>query len=245
MDVPSRPPASAEAFGVTEASGAPSWGERCADALVATAEAALASGTARRSGDRHQVVVHIDLDAIGASAEASGAELEDGTALAAATARRLGCDGAVVALVERAGRPLSIGRKTRAIPPALRRALRSRDRGCRFPACTTIRHVDAHHIEHWADGGETRIENLVELCRHHHRLLHEGRFTITRRAEGLEFRRPDGRRVVEHPSAPTGTTTQLLWLNEVRSGPIEPLACVPRGGGERYDLGLAVDAVLA
>ena len=70
------------------------------------------------------------------------------------------------------------GRKTRTIPPAIRRALNSRDGGCRFPGCTHQRYVDAHHIEHWADGGETKLSNLVTLCRLHHRLVHEGEILI-------------------------------------------------------------------
>jgi hypothetical protein len=74
------------------------------------------------------------------------------------------------------GASLHIGRKTRSIPPAIQRALQRRDGGCRFPGCTCTRFVDAHHIHHWADGGETSMENLVLLCRHHHRLVHEGGF---------------------------------------------------------------------
>ena len=67
---------------------------------------------------------------------------------------------------------LDVGRKTRTIPPAVRRALEARDRGCRFPGCG-LRFTDAHHIKHWADGGETKLGNLLLLCSHHHRLLHE------------------------------------------------------------------------
>jgi len=69
----------------------------------------------------------------------------------------------------RPGEPLDIGRKTRVVPAALRRFLRHRDRGCRFPGCTRRRHFDAHHIAPWADGGGTSGENLVLLCRNHHR----------------------------------------------------------------------------
>jgi hypothetical protein len=106
----------------------------------------------------------------------------------------------------RAGRPLSVGRKTRSIPPALRRALRTRDRGCRFPGCTSSCSVDAHHIEHWADGGATSLDNLVELCHHHHRLLHEGDYTVSTSGTGFVFRRPDGRELGRGPAP----TTRLL-----------------------------------
>ena len=83
---------------------------------------------------------------------------------------------------------------------ALRRALNARDGGCRFPGCASRRFVDAHHIEHWADGGATDLDNLVQLCGHHHRLLHEGRYAITRQrrrpADVHAPRRPPHRRAV-------------------------------------------------
>ena len=82
------------------------------------------------------------------------------------------------------GEPLSIGRKSRVIPPPMRRALRARDAGCRFPGCTHKQFIDGHHIRHWADGGETSLENLVLLGRHHHRLVHEGGFGCERSATG-------------------------------------------------------------
>ena len=100
-----------------------------------------------------------------------GCELEDGSALSPETARRLACDASVV----------QNGRKTRTIPPALRRALRARDRGCRFPGCENRRFLDAHHVHHWAKGGETTADNLVLLCRRHHRLVHEGGWHVDRR----------------------------------------------------------------
>ena len=92
------------------------------------------------------------------------------------------------------GEPLDVGRKTRTIPPAIRRALNTRDPGCCFPGCTYQRYLDAHHIEHWVDGGETKLSNLVTLCRSHHRLVHEGGISIqARRGGGWRFLRPDGR----------------------------------------------------
>ena len=113
--------------------------------------------------------------------------------VSAETSRRVGCDCSIIAVLEDGdGEPLSVGRKTRAIPPAIRRALRFRDKGCRFPGCTNTRYVDGHHIEHWADGGDTSLENLVQLCRHHHRLVHEGGFGCKRLSDGeIEFTAPD------------------------------------------------------
>jgi hypothetical protein len=83
----------------------------------------------------------------------------------------------------------------------MRRALELRDRGCRFPGCGS-RFTDAHHIRHWADGGATRPENLVLLCRTHHRLLHEGGFRLEanpKRPERPDFISPRGIRIPENP----------------------------------------------
>jgi len=95
------------------------------------------------------------------------------------------CDSAFVAVTTGAdGRVLDVGRKTRAVPVAIRRALWSRDRGCRFPMCSNRRFVHAHHVEHWVHGGSTSLDNLVLLCSFHHRLLHRGGFEISVAADG-------------------------------------------------------------
>jgi Domain of unknown function (DUF222)/HNH endonuclease len=172
------------------------------------------------------------------------AELVDGAVIDAHAARRLACDAAIVPLVERAGRPVSVGRKTRAIPPALRRALESRDRGCRFPGCSNRRTVDAHHIEHWANGGPTSLDNLVQLCRHHHRLLHEGGYTVTKTGSGFVFCRPDGRPIRHVPRRPRGWGHRLRESNERGGRRIEPEATVTLWAGERFDLAYNVDALL-
>jgi hypothetical protein len=223
-------------------------GEARADALLLMAETQLANVPAvRTGGDRYQVVVHVDAATLRDSTRGEQCELDDGAPLAGETARRLACDAALVPLFERDGKPIDLGRKTRAIPPALRRALAARDRGCRFPGCGARYHVDAHHIEHWARGGPTNLANLVQLCRHHHRLLHEGGYSLTPADNGeLTFRRPDGRRIVTCPAAPRGRAGAI---RERRPGDrpavIAPDACVSLSAGERLDLDLGVDALLA
>jgi hypothetical protein len=101
---------------------------------------------------------------------------------------------------------LNVGRRTRTIPPALRRALEVRDGGCRHPGCGS-RFTDTHHIEHWADGGETRLENLVLLCRRHHRAVHEGRVRVCRGADdAVAFVGPGGRVLYDAPRRAAGSS---------------------------------------
>ena len=153
---------------------------RRADALGLIAERALAAGFGEKApvsgtkAERYQVLLHVDADTLKEDGSGLGqSELEDGTRVSAETSRRLSCDAAVVEIGHaRDGSVLDVGRKTRTIPPSVRRALEVRDRGCRFPGCG-LRFTDAHHINHWADGGETALTNLLLLCSHHHRLLHE------------------------------------------------------------------------
>jgi len=153
---------------------------RRADALGLVAERAMAAGFGENApvsgtkAERYQVLLHVDAETLKEDGTGLGqSELEDGTRVSAETSRRLSCDAAVVQIGHgRDGSVLDVGRKTRTIPPSVRRALEVRDRGCRFPGCG-LRFTDAHHIKHWADGGETKINNLLLLCSHHHRLLHE------------------------------------------------------------------------
>jgi hypothetical protein len=141
------------------------------------------------SDSKHfEVTVHVSAETLKADGGIDSEDppmIEDGPVLAPDTVRRLACDAGIVPLIEGAnGEALAIGRRTRTITPALRRAVKRRDAGCRFPGCTNTRFVDAHHIRHWADGGETRLDNLVSLCRHHHRLIHEGGYRVKRMIDG-------------------------------------------------------------
>ncbi len=171
------------------------------DALIAVADAALAhEGAGRLGAEQYQVVIHVEQEALPEGGDGS-CLLADGPALAPETARRLACDASIVTLLERAGEPLGVGRKTRKIPLPLRRALKARDGCCRFPGCTN-RHVQAHHIKHWAVGGETELTNLVNLCRRHHRLVHEGGWTVDHE---LRFHNAYGILVPDVPPLPPGS----------------------------------------
>jgi len=153
---------------------------RRADALANIAETYMNNNESSGStADRYQVIVHVR------AAQGRDPHIEDGPHVPAVTSHRIACDSSIVTIREdQNGEPLSIGRRSRTIPPPMRRALRVRDKGCRFPGCTNSRFVDGHHIEHWADGGETSLDNLVMLCRHHHHLVHEGGFVCEKSADG-------------------------------------------------------------
>ncbi len=187
-------------------------------------------------------MLHIEAD--GSSA------LDDGPIVAIETARRMACDSSVVHITDTAdGDPLNVGRKTRSIPPALRRALRSRDGGCRFPGCTQRRFVDGHHIHHWADGGETNLSNLVLLCRHHHRLVHEGGFTLEQLDDGaLRFARPDGVRMPESGGilpAQRHATLALAVARQKAKLEIDHRSCVTQWDGSQLDYDLAIEGLLS
>jgi len=152
---------------------------RRADALTEIAETYMTNiESSGSTADRYQVVVHVAADQVSLGRTSS---IENGPGVTAVTSRRIACDSSVVCIKEdENGEPLSIGRRSRSIPPPMRRALRARDNGCRFPGCTDTRFVDGHHIQHWADGGETSLDNLILLCRRHHHLVHEGDLLVTR-----------------------------------------------------------------
>ena len=171
----------------------------------------------------------------------------DGLRVSAETSRRIACEASAVVMRHAAdGAILDVGRKTRTIPPALGRALRARDRGCRFPGCTA-RRCDAHHVRHWADGGATRLANLVLLCRRHHRAVHEEGFRVEVDPGGeVAFRWPDGRPFPAAPAAPrwTGPALALTDLRLDAAGiAIGPATATPHWHGERLDLGYAIDVL--
>jgi hypothetical protein len=189
-----------------------------------TAEAPI-SGT---RAERYQVVLHVDHETLAEEGEPGRSELEDGTRVSAETSRRFSCDAGLVRLSRaRNGRALNVGRRTRTISPALRRALEVRDRGCRFPGCG-LRFTEAHHVVHWADGGETSLDNTLLLCRYHHRLVHEDGWRVEWWGAGRPaFRDPRGwvhaagrgrspPRLPGDPDGPGDPVAALAWQNRLR-----------------------------
>lgn len=167
-----------------------------ADALVEVASRSLA-GVNGTAADRQQVIVHVDAETF---ASRDGRCEIEGNGVPAEMALRCACDASLVTMAhDKDGNVVAVGKKTRTIGTPLRRKLRERDAGtCRFPGCTNTT-TDGHHVEHWAHGGATTLENLVSLCRRHHRYVHELGFTIDA-ADGFVFRDPRGRELATKPA---------------------------------------------
>jgi hypothetical protein len=177
-------------------------------------------------GDRYRILVHLSESLVGPEGKWD-AFLEDGTLLSAEAFRRIACDGGLVpavvtghpkSAISEVGGVLDVGRQSRAVPAALRRALWLRDDGCCFPGCANRRFIHGHHIRHWVNGGETSLQNLALLCSFHHGLVHEGGFRVRRDPESgaLEWFDPRGRAIpdVPSPGLAADQTPSLLTLGE-------------------------------
>jgi Domain of unknown function (DUF222)/HNH endonuclease len=225
---------------------------RRADALTEIAETYMNNNESSGStADRYQVMVHVTAvtpEAVGAVPDRDS-HIEDGPGVTAVTSRRIACDSSVVCIKEdEHGEPLSIGRRSRSIPPPMRRALRARDKGCRFPGCTNTRFVDGHHIQHWADGGETSLDNLVMLCRHHHHLVHEGGFACGKDKSGtISFKDQREQPLDQSPglSGVAANDDVQQWIDrEFFEADIDSETCSARWhAGERMDWQAAVSAL--
>ncbi|MBT6276571.1 MAG: DUF222 domain-containing protein [Chromatiales bacterium] len=215
-----------------------------ADAFSLIARSFVAQGPAEHlRGEPIEAIVHIDASGLGPDPSRGCAYFEDGAGLSPAEARRLTCDAALVPMIETSGgEPLSIGRRRRTIPVGLRRALDSRDRSCRFPGCAQHRHLHAHHIVHWADGGETALNNLVYLCSFHHRLLHDGAYRVERETGAGLFRFVDGAGHWLSPAPDTERATPDVHGQSLRDllgrhgVTVTPNAADCGWSGERFDL---------
>ena len=226
----------------------PTFGQQQADALALVAETALQHGLDAGSGsERYQVVVHVDAPVLADPAQPGQSVLEDGVHVPAETSRRLACGATRVELRHAGdGSVLDVGRRTRSIPPALRRALEARDRRCRFPGCPA-RRTQGHHIHHWANGGSTRLDNLTLLCGRHHRAVHEEGYTVVREADGtLRFSTPGGWPIPEVPASPEvpgDPARALIATNRAHGLTIDARTGLPIWCGERLDLGWAIDVL--
>ena len=169
--------------------------------------------------------------------------LVDGTCVSAEAARRLSCDCGVAEVIEdEHGAPLSVGRKRRTIPGSMKRALLQRDRTCRFPGCSNRLYLEAHHIVHWADGGDTSLRNMVSCCSSHHRHVHEYGCSVELHADGPHFLDRRGRRILETPPRPCppdlGREAILARHVELQ---ITALTNEPLWDGVHIDYGTVID----
>jgi len=225
----------------------PTIGQQQADALALLAETALHRLDPGAPGERYQVVVHVDAAVLADPDQPGQSVLEDGAHVPAETSRRLACDASrVVMRHDSDGLVVEVGARTRTIPPALRRALQHRDRGCRFPGCG-LPFGQGHHVKHWAQGGPTTLSNLAMLCRRHHRAVHEEGFQVNRQRDGaLQFRWPDGRLL---PDVPPPSTVSADAVQVLRSGHeaqglrLHARTACPSWAGERLDVGWAMDVL--
>jgi hypothetical protein len=153
-----------------------------ASALIHLAESYLSGsrldGASNSLGEKYQVFLHINANAANLDwkvNQGDNCNIDHKRFLTPSVAKRLACDASLTTVLEDdQGNVLNIGRRSRIVPRAMSHALRIRDAGCRFPGCSQNYYTDSHHIKHWAQGGETSMENLVTLCRFHHGLLHKG-----------------------------------------------------------------------
>ena len=227
---------------------APTYAQQQADALALLAETALRHALDPGApGERYQVVVHVDAAVLADPDQPGQSVLDHGVHVSAETSRRLACDASrVVMRHDEEGRVVEVGARTRTIPPAIRRALHHRDRGCRFPGCGSSL-GEGHHVRHWAEGGPTTLSNLALLCRRHHRAVHEEGFHIEREGDGtLQFRWPDGQLMPEVPppvAVPADPVQALRSQHEAQGLHLNARTTCPGWLGERLDLGYAIDVL--
>jgi hypothetical protein len=226
----------------------PAMAQQQADALALLAESALHHELDPGApGERYQVVVHVDAPALADPDQPGQSALEEAAHVPAETSRRLACDASrVVMRHDPDGRVVEIGARTRTIPPALRRALHHRDRGCRFPGCG-LPFGQGHQVRHWALGGPTTLSNLAMLCCRHHRAVHEEGYQVDCQPDGaLRFRRPDGRALPEVPPPvvmPIDPVQALRERHEAQGLRLHARTTRPGWLGERLDVGWAIDVL--
>jgi hypothetical protein len=213
------------------------------DALAMIVESFLEHGAeTRNGGDRYQIVINTDAEVLSRDADGT-CELDNGPALAPETVRRLACDASIV-IVTGDGERVQISDKAPAIPASTRRAVHRRDEGCRFPGCSARAFTNIHHLHHRAKGGSNDLRNLLELCWHHHRLVHEGGWNVRLDDQGEVLAiRPNGN-ILRAPPPPNTHAQHIVDTNHTHGITIDPTTCVPRCYGDRLDLDHIVTGLL-
>jgi len=236
-----------------DAAKVPEGASNRADGLTTITESFLASGASPRAGGApHDVVVHVTAETLANETEGAFIANHDGPAVSAETARRLSCDASVTTVVrdgtgDGTGAVLDVGRKTRTVPAAMRRALEVRDEHrCTFPGCDHRRYLDAHHAVHWADGGDTKLSNVVLTCRRHHTFLHEHGYRVAVAADGRHrWFDGDGRPVASAPLLESAPGVSEHWRHIETDEEISAEALTKLGWYENVDTVEVVDALAA
>jgi len=222
----------------------PAPGPVAARALVVMAESYLASGPAARA-ERYQVMIHADAEVLTDDTDGR-CELDDGPALSPDTARRIACDQPLVAvLLDSLGRPAEVGTKTFDVPERVKRVVRARDRGCRFPGCRQRRFTHVHHVRWRSRGGPHALDNLVELCWHHHWLVHEGGWDLCVEPSGeLTAIQPNGERLTFRSVTIDPDDGGIERRNADHGIVVGSGTCEPAWYGDPLDLDLIVGGLM-
>jgi hypothetical protein len=228
------------------------FGARRADALTEICRRWLEGdekGNAPRP--RHQLVVHVDVETLTGQAEGGRCHLENGPGISPELMRKLGCDADIVAITEKNGLPIDVGRTKRLFTPKQRRAIAVRDGTCRFPGCgVPATECTPHHIEYWADGGPTVIGNGISQCDYHHGRHHEGAFRIRKVGPGeVIFETMEGealgQTLLKRVDPKTGGYPHLRQRAQATGLNIAAETARAAAGGGRLELGYAVEVIAA
>jgi hypothetical protein len=167
--------------------------QRMADSLVELVHHAMDEGRLpKRNGVRPHVSLTTTLEGLKNEVGAPPAELELSLPISTRTLERLACDCTMSRVLLADSMVIDVGRATRIVSAPTRRALRVRDRGCRWPGCDRqVNWSTPHHIIAWARGGAGNLPNLVLLCFFHHRLVHEGGWQVVRAGRAFRFLPPE------------------------------------------------------
>ena len=241
-----------------------SYSQSRADALVTMTEHFLATSDQNaqfkglKGSERCQIVLHVDINTLRtrnnkAYRGQAHCNLDDKHWISPKTAKRISCDASLVTVLEDdKGKVLNIGRKARTVPASIKRALSLRDKTCRVPGCCQSRNLDAHHIQHWVDGGETSLDNLVHLCRTHHTQLHRGYFNIhiensdTTQEPRMVFSTPSGQEIPVgfFPQFPEQSVKAAEEALRSAAPEVNAKTAVTRWCGEDCDYSMAIDGLL-
>jgi len=167
--------------------------QRMADSLTELVQHAMDEGRLpRRNGVKPHINLTTTLEGLKNEVGAPPADLELSLPISTRTLERIACDSTISRVLLADSMVIDVGRATRVVSAPTRRALRTRDHGCRWPGCNRqVNWSTPHHIISVSRGGPTHLSNLVLLCYFHHRLVHEGGWQVVQVGREFRFVPPD------------------------------------------------------